>query len=193
MALFVWVVAFATLFLGVCSANRSLYASVEPTSVKANENFQTLEPSKPRPIEEWTDPNDQELARHLIELDEHRRILISLFNDVWNLGKKVGGHSTASASQSNLELISLFHKKLASLMWYPPIAARNGWEGVVHLDVILRETGEIVAVRVFKSSGYPVLDHSATDMVREAGPLTIKEPLEHPVVFLRVPVRYGRR
>jgi TonB family protein len=214
-----WIVSLATLFIGGCHGNSSLYdspdyTSVPHTSVEANQKLETVRPSKPRPIGEWTDPSDRELAQHLLAIDEQRRILGSLLSDLWRTKPSTTNRDGFEApsifpadsantitspskpvSSSNAELVFQLHKKLKNLIWYPPIAARSGWEGEVIIDVVLRETGEFIVARVHKSSGHPILDHSAVETVRQACPLTLKEPLEHPVIKLRVPIKYniGRR
>jgi TonB family protein len=211
--------SFATVFIGGCHGTSSLYDSpdytpVPHTAVTANQKVETLKPSKPRPIEEWTDPNDQELARHLLAIDEQRRILGSLISDLWRpkpTATNRDGMETPSilpsesrnivasygkpAWESNAELAFQLHKKIDHLIWYPPIAARSGWEGLVIVDVVLRETGELITARVHQSSGHPILDYSAVETVRQACPLILREPLEHPIIKLRVPIKYniGRR
>jgi TonB family protein len=179
-----WPVLFAMLFIAGCAGDPSSYFSTE-----ANEKLETLKPSKPRPIEEWTDPSDREVALHLTRIDEHRRKLSSMFSDLWrpkptNMVPNNGNYD---------DLVLQLYKKLGDLKWYPPIAVRNRWEGRVIVDVILRETGEFVALNIYKSSGHRLLDQSALETIRQAGPLTLKEPLEHPVAFFRVPVQYELR
>lgn len=53
---------------------------------------------------------------------------------------------------------------------YPDLARANGWYGDVRLMVIVRPDGQIRAIRLLESSGYPILDEAARRSVREAAP-----------------------
>jgi protein TonB len=50
---------------------------------------------------------------------------------------------------------------------YPMIARRNGYEGVVFLNVFVLESGRVGRVQLEKSSGYAMLDKSAVEAVRD--------------------------
>ena len=50
---------------------------------------------------------------------------------------------------------------------YPMIARRNGYEGVVLLNVFVLESGRVGRVQLEKSSGYEMLDKSAVEAVRD--------------------------
>jgi len=49
---------------------------------------------------------------------------------------------------------------------YPGIAQRNHSEGTVTIEIAVEASGEISSVKVFKSSGFGVLDDAATDVVK---------------------------
>jgi len=53
---------------------------------------------------------------------------------------------------------------------YPDEARARGWSGDVRLMVILRPDGQIRAIRLLESSGYPILDEAARRSVRQAAP-----------------------
>ncbi len=53
---------------------------------------------------------------------------------------------------------------------YPDLARAKGWSGDVRLMVILRPNGQIRAIRLLESSGYPILDEAARNSVRQAAP-----------------------
>lgn len=65
---------------------------------------------------------------------------------------------------------------------YPAAARRNGWEGTAVVALEIDAAGELIAVRIHKSSGYRVLDEAAVKMIRSArfagGPGTLLQPLE---------------
>jgi protein TonB len=49
---------------------------------------------------------------------------------------------------------------------YPPEALANHWEGIVRIAVVYGWDGEIKDIAVRHSSGHPVLDQAALDIVR---------------------------
>ncbi len=50
---------------------------------------------------------------------------------------------------------------------YPRTARRKGWEGTVFLEVLVNPNGTPEKIVVAKSSGYPMLDDSAMETVRQ--------------------------
>ncbi|HVK98999.1 MAG TPA: energy transducer TonB [Dongiaceae bacterium] len=50
---------------------------------------------------------------------------------------------------------------------YPSLAMRRGWEGTVWLKVLVSPTGQAQKVELSKSSGRPVLDEAAMDVVKQ--------------------------
>jgi len=51
---------------------------------------------------------------------------------------------------------------------YPPLANRRGWEGTVKMKIHISANGEALDVTVVTSSGHPVLDEAAVDMMKNA-------------------------
>jgi protein TonB len=49
---------------------------------------------------------------------------------------------------------------------YPGVAQRNHYEGTVTIEISVSETGAITEAKVYKSSGYPVLDEAALEVVK---------------------------
>ena len=50
---------------------------------------------------------------------------------------------------------------------YPRIARRRGWEGEVLLQVRVSVTGEVLSIRIERSSGHSILDQTALNTVRD--------------------------
>lgn len=73
---------------------------------------------------------------------------------------------------------------------YPRIARKRGYQGMVILDVQVTRNGKVGDLRVYESSGYPVLDRSATTSVKdwlfEPG-MKAGKPVD---MWVRVPVRF---
>lgn len=53
---------------------------------------------------------------------------------------------------------------------YPPQARRMGWSGKVRIAFTIAEDGTAHDIRVVQSSGFPLLDKSALDTVRNTAP-----------------------
>jgi len=73
---------------------------------------------------------------------------------------------------------------------YPAVALENRWEGEVLLQITIATDGRISRVRVFRSSGHPVLDAAAAGAVRRwrARPATENG---HPAASVwKLPVRF---
>ena len=64
---------------------------------------------------------------------------------------------------------------------YPPMARRMGWSGKVVVAFIIAEDGSVHNVRVVESSGFPILDKSASETVRSAAPYP-KPPVRAEIV-----------
>jgi TonB family protein len=73
---------------------------------------------------------------------------------------------------------------------YPRIARIRGYQGNVLLDVLVNDHGTVDEVKVFRSSGYPVLDRAATSTVKqwqfEPGKIGEKKV----DMWVRVPIRF---
>ncbi len=54
---------------------------------------------------------------------------------------------------------------------YPPVAQRRGWEGTAEVLLQIAADGKVTSITLGKSSGRPVLDEEALNMVRKAKPL----------------------
>jgi len=76
---------------------------------------------------------------------------------------------------------------------YPAVARRRGYQGAVILEVLVSKNGAVKDIRVFKSSGYKVLDRTAVRTVKkwifEPGKKGNK-PIE---MWVRVPIRFVLR
>jgi protein TonB len=73
---------------------------------------------------------------------------------------------------------------------YPRIARMRGYQGNVLLDVLVNKNGKVHDLRIFKSSGYPLLDKAATSTVKNwlFEPGMIGD--EKVDMWVRVPIRF---
>lgn len=62
-------------------------------------------------------------------------------------------------------------KEIKRYQKYPPVAQRRGWEGTAEVLLQIAANGKVTSITLGKSSGRPVLDEEALNMVRKASPL----------------------
>jgi protein TonB len=77
---------------------------------------------------------------------------------------------------------SLITKQLA----YPPIARKMRWSGKVTVAFVIAEDGSVSNIRIIETSGFTVLDKSATETVRNVAPYP-KPPVRAEIV---VPINF---
>ncbi|MEJ2655770.1 MAG: energy transducer TonB [Desulfobacterales bacterium] len=73
---------------------------------------------------------------------------------------------------------------------YPRIARIRGYQGIVLLDVLVNDDGEVDDVKIFRTSGHPILDRAAKSSVKqwlfEPGMIGDKKV----GMWVRVPIRF---
>lgn len=75
--------------------------------------------------------------------------------------------------------------------YYPYVARRNGWQGVIDLGLRINADGRISNVHVIKSSGYGMLDRAALKSARSIHVLPkLVDLLYGHTVELVLPVHY---
>lgn len=80
--------------------------------------------------------------------------------------------------------------RIEELKRYPAEARANHWEGKVVVEVVIRDDGEVVGIKISESSGRAILDQEALTVMRRASPLKLKHSLKRPSVTLLVPIIY---
>jgi periplasmic protein TonB len=73
---------------------------------------------------------------------------------------------------------------------YPFVARRRGLQGDVILEVLIDRHGNVEDLRVWKSSGHPILDRAAMDSVKKwsfVPGMRGNEPLE---MWVRIPIQF---
>lgn len=84
-------------------------------------------------------------------------------------------------------------KRVVELKRYPHRARLNHWEGKVVLRAVIRHDGHLEDLTLEDSSGYEELDEAAMELVREACPLHMTQPLGRSQVVVQVPITYALR
>ncbi len=87
-------------------------------------------------------------------------------------------------------LADALYRKIDHLKRYPSVARLNQWEGRVLLRAAVRADGQLVDLDVAESSGHPILDQDALEIMRRASPLELKHALGKPQVVVNVPISY---
>lgn len=81
--------------------------------------------------------------------------------------------SSVPAVESSLLLTygQSISKEIKRYQKYPPVAQRRGWEGTAEVLLLIAADGKVTSITLGKTSGRPVLDEEALNMVRRASPL----------------------
>lgn len=79
--------------------------------------------------------------------------------------------SAASARDAAVSWRGLILGRLKAYRRYPRRAQSAGQEGVVHVAFTVDRAGRVLAARIAKGSGYPLLDEEALATVRRASPM----------------------
>ncbi|MEP2760548.1 MAG: energy transducer TonB, partial [Hyphomicrobiales bacterium] len=83
--------------------------------------------------------------------------------------------------------------KLRRAKRYPKQARREKLTGSVRVTFTISKNGSVSGVRVSRSSGHPILDKAALDMVRRASPMPkFPKDMKRTRMSLHVPVQFSR-
>lgn len=80
--------------------------------------------------------------------------------------------------------------RIEELKRYPAQARVNHWEGKVVIQAVIRHDGTVIGLQIAESSGRPVLDQEALEVMKKLSPLTLKHPLGKSEVTILVPISY---
>ncbi len=70
-------------------------------------------------------------------------------------------------SLSSEQLSAKIQQAINPYFYYPKLAIRKNWQGTVKLVLRINERGEINHIRIFKSSGYRILDLAAVKSMQK--------------------------
>lgn len=89
------------------------------------------------------------------------------------------------------QLLGEMQTRLSHYLTYPPLARQRGWEGTVLLGLRVGADGHLDKIRIERSSGYAVLDHSALNSLARLGRLTgVSAWLDGRGMDMQLPVIY---
>lgn len=129
--------------------------TAEPTKTRTPVPTEVVSQQKPAPTQQVIKPADLQPA-------EPAPVATT---EVAQQAKPSPRQPSAKASTSSVARSKVTqHVQLALIreLNYPMIARRRGWEGVVIIAVHLDAQGNLSDFRMIKTSGYPILDASAT-------------------------------
>ena len=103
-----------------------------------------------------------------------------------------------TAPRASAEALDSYRRQLTDLFAreheYPRVAAMRGWEGEVRLRLRVARRGQLLGVRVDRSSGFEVLDQDALALLEGHGKLPpLPEALEVAEIEVVVPITYRLR
>lgn len=103
-----------------------------------------------------------------------------------------------AAPRASTEALDSYRRQLTDLFAreheYPRVAAMRGWEGEVRLRLRVARRGQLLGVRVDRSSGFEVLDQDALALLEGHGKLPpLPDALEVAEIEVVVPITYRLR
>jgi len=105
--------------------------------------------------------------------------------------KAIAAENPVSVQQQRNYLLGELQNRLSQYLIYPMRARRRGWQGEVLLAFRINERGQLGAVRLARSSGYSLLDHSALSAMSKMKAIDIPETLgPAQAMNLQLPVHY---
>lgn len=100
-----------------------------------------------------------------------------------------GDGGTRAASNYKGKVVA----KLRRAKRYPREARRQNLEGTVHVAFTIAANGSVSGIRITRSSGHPVLDQAAVEMVQRAAPMPkFPSDIRAGSMNLQAPVRFDR-
>jgi protein TonB len=81
-------------------------------------------------------------------------------------------NSNTAMASSEAALVRIRSRLLGDLarhFYYPLLARQHGWEGTVLVGLRVESDGHLEQIRIERSSGYAVLDHSALNSLNRLG------------------------
>ena len=98
--------------------------------------------------------------------------------------------SSTQAAAASVELRGRIESDLARFFHYPPLARREGWEGVVQLQFDVAGDGAIENIHVASSSGYALLDRAAQAALTKAAHVAVPPSRAGGARAIALPVHY---
>jgi protein TonB len=141
-------------------------------------------------FEEKVEPDElySDYPPHIIENAEKEQEVTERSKEYSNdeLGKEPGQEETISVNYDTL--IGELRSKIIEKQVYPYAARKKGAQGVVFVQLLLDEKGNLMEIRVTQSSGHKMLDKAALMLVKKV------LPFEHNTgesINIEIPIKYS--
>ncbi len=72
--------------------------------------------------------------------------------------------------------------KEKTFLKYPPIAQEKMFSGVVQLHLVVTDEGNVNSVKIYKSSGYGILDSAATEYCKNLSLIQLEIKMVNPLL-----------
>ena len=81
-------------------------------------------------------------------------------------------------------------RRVEELKRYPAAARIERAEGRVVVKAVINEDGSVGEIEIVQSSGFPSLDKTAMETIRQAAPFHLPHPLGRPRLTIKIPISY---
>ncbi len=168
-------------------------------SVKKPDEIREEPPVEEEPVVEEQDRAEVRVEEHVEEEEvargEDREVQAEksdFFEAVSEMAREESGAEHSEADKGRAidysAVLEGLRSRILSEKAYPAVARKRGMEGIVHLMVSLDPEGELIEVKVIRSSGHRVLDRAAIVLIRRV------VPYEHGLgqsLTIEIPIRYS--
>ena len=146
-------------------------------------------PSDPSPI----DSNERRPSS--FDLVQGSEMASSFPQDTMSNERAVMASRTSSVGEAKRPdygwLAAAIRARIEEIKRYSEQARANGWEGRVVVATTVQGDGRLMDIRVIESSGHGRLDEDAKQILRDASPMVLVQPLGAVHVTVKVPIVFG--
>lgn len=156
-----------TVVLEISNIERVAPKPVVPTPPEPVQEVKKIEPLKP--IEKVKPLPKPIVKKEVVNPEPIREEVVSASTPVnaveANVAHEVSPVSPASTSAEPYEKtdFEIIRDKVLARLIYPSVARRMGWNGVVHVALLIDTDGRLVSVTLHQSSGRSMLDDAALE------------------------------
>ena len=102
-----------------------------------------------------------------------------------------GAKSIASGNRHAAQFLSLVREKIEKAKFYPPLARKKGYEGVVRVGFTIKKNGKLEDLHVLRPCHCEALDSAATEAIKKASPFgPVPETFPDEGIRLEIDVAY---